>query len=136
MTKYDYAEKVCRDARAAPQRQPWVDRFFRGLVEACGLQSRRPNQQSFQEAVLAHAEAEEKEELDKLADKLEPARLERTRKAVKFAESVAPTHPHPGIESTTGNILTGPFAASLAHVGCKPKSGATSSMRCRILDEG
>ncbi|MEO7109111.1 MAG: hypothetical protein ABI183_01625 [Polyangiaceae bacterium] len=28
-------------------------------------------------AVLAHAEAEEKDELDKLGDKLEPARLDR-----------------------------------------------------------
>lgn len=57
---------------------------------------------SFKKAVLAHAEAEEKEEFDKLGDKLEPARLERMRKAVEFAESVAPTRPHAGIESATG----------------------------------
>lgn len=68
---------------------------------------------SFQKAVLAHAEAEEKEEFEKLGDKLEPSRLERMKKAVELAESVAPTRPHPGIESATGNILTGPFASML-----------------------
>ncbi len=62
-------------------------------------------------AVIAHAEAEEREEFNGLATALEPRRLERMRKAAEFAESVAPTHPHPGIESATANMLVGPFAA-------------------------
>jgi hemerythrin superfamily protein len=65
----------------------------------------------FQKAVLAHAEAEEKEEFEKLGNSLEPARLESMRKAVELAESVAPTRPHPGIESQAANILSGPFAS-------------------------
>jgi hypothetical protein len=35
------------------------------------------------------------------------------RKAVKLAESVAPTRPHAGIESGLGNALVGPFASML-----------------------
>jgi hypothetical protein len=62
-------------------------------------------------SVIAHAEAEEREEFANLATALEPARLERMRKAAEFAESVAPTHPHPGMESAAANMLAGPFAA-------------------------
>ena len=62
-------------------------------------------------AVIAHAEAEEREEFNALATALEPQRLERMRKAAEFAESVAPTRPHPGIESAAANMLAGPFAA-------------------------
>lgn len=68
---------------------------------------------TFQKAVLEHAESEEKDEFDKLGSKLEPERLERMRTAVKFAESVAPTRPHPGFETATENILSGPFTSML-----------------------
>jgi hypothetical protein len=27
------------------------------------------------------------------------------------AEAIAPTHPHPGVETSTKNVLVGPFAA-------------------------
>lgn len=64
-------------------------------------------------AVLAHAESEEREEFDKLGDKLEPKRLERMRKAVEMAESVAPTRPHAGVESAWANMLVGPFASMM-----------------------
>jgi hypothetical protein len=33
--------------------------------------------------------------------------------AVAFAESIAPTRPHPGVESAAANMLVGPFAAML-----------------------
>jgi len=62
-------------------------------------------------AVLAHAKAEEHEEFDRLADALEPARLERMRKAAELAEAMAPTRPHAGIESKAANMFAGPFAA-------------------------
>ncbi|MEU2251911.1 hemerythrin domain-containing protein [Nocardia xishanensis] len=65
------------------------------------------------EAVLAHAEHEEREEFNRLRAELEPNELERLRSAVKFAEATAPTRPHPGVESATGNILAGPFASML-----------------------
>jgi hypothetical protein len=31
--------------------------------------------------------------------------------AIKAAEAIAPTHPHPGVETGTENVLAGPFAA-------------------------
>jgi hemerythrin superfamily protein len=67
--------------------------------------------QTLKANVIAHAEAEEREEFDRLASKLDAPRLERMRKAAEFAESVAPTRPHPGIESQAANLLVGPFAA-------------------------
>ena len=35
------------------------------------------------------------------------------RKVVELAEAVAPTRPHPGVESRAANMLAGPFAAML-----------------------
>jgi hemerythrin superfamily protein len=63
--------------------------------------------------VIAHAEAEEYEELEKLGAGFDKRRLERMRKAAEFAEAVAPTRPHPGVESATANMLIGPFAAMI-----------------------
>lgn len=67
----------------------------------------------FQKDVIEHAEAEEHEEFDKLADALDDSQLEKMRSAVKLAEATAPTHPHPGVESATANMLAGPFAAMM-----------------------
>lgn len=64
-------------------------------------------------AVVAHADAEEKEELARLASSLDQSKLDRMRRAVTFAEAVAPTHPHAGIESATANLLAGPFVAMI-----------------------
>ena len=66
---------------------------------------------TLQASVITHAEAEEREELAALATALEPSRLERMRKAAQLAESIAPTRPHPGIESATANLLVGPFVS-------------------------
>jgi hypothetical protein len=63
--------------------------------------------------VLTHADLEEREEFEPLASLLDEDRLERMRKVVSFAESVAPTRPHPGIESSIENLLAGPFASML-----------------------
>ena len=62
--------------------------------------------------VIAHAESEERLEFDALVDKLDQSRLESMRRAVTFAESVAPTRPH-GVQSAAGNLLLGPFASML-----------------------
>jgi len=64
-------------------------------------------------AVVAHADAEEREELERLAVTLEPARLDRMRRATELAELMAPTRPHPGVESAAANLLIGPFASML-----------------------
>jgi hemerythrin superfamily protein len=66
---------------------------------------------ALQADVLAHAESEEKLEFDRLGSKLDPAQLKRMKKAVELAESVAPTHVHPGMESAAANFLAGPFVA-------------------------
>jgi len=66
-----------------------------------------------QSSVLLHARAEEQNEFAQLAGLLDTERLEKMRKAVTFAESVAPTRPHPGVESAAANILAGPFASML-----------------------
>jgi hypothetical protein len=31
--------------------------------------------------------------------------------AVRAAEAMAPTHPHPGVESMTANLMAGPIAS-------------------------
>jgi hemerythrin superfamily protein len=67
----------------------------------------------FSASVIEHAEAEERQEFERLADHLDQRRLERMRDAVKLAESVAPTRPHAGVESAVGNMLVGPFASML-----------------------
>jgi hemerythrin superfamily protein len=69
--------------------------------------------QEFRKDILEHAEAEENEEFNKLAEALDADQLEKMRSAVKLAEATAPTHPHAGVESATANMLAGPFAAML-----------------------
>jgi len=66
--------------------------------------------------VTAHAEAEEREEFEKLAAVFDPAKLERMRKAVEAAEAIAPTRPHPGVESATANTVVGPFASMVDRI--------------------
>jgi hemerythrin superfamily protein len=67
----------------------------------------------FRNDVVAHAEAEEREEFSRLADELDDAQLERMRTAARLAEKTAPTHPHAGVESAPANLTAGPFAAML-----------------------
>lgn len=69
--------------------------------------------ESFRDAVIDHAEHEENEEFDKLHRKLAADDLERMAKAVQAAEAIAPTRPHPGVESAGMNFAVGPFASML-----------------------
>jgi hemerythrin superfamily protein len=68
---------------------------------------------TLQADVLAHAEAEEHEEFSRLEAQLDDAQLEKMRNAVRMAESMAPTRPHPGVESRGANMAAGPFAMML-----------------------
>ncbi|MFD0687922.1 hemerythrin domain-containing protein [Actinomadura fibrosa] len=61
--------------------------------------------------VLTHARAEERYEFDRLKDEFSPAQLKGFAAAVRSAQATAPTHPHPGTESATKNMLVGPMAA-------------------------
>jgi hemerythrin superfamily protein len=67
----------------------------------------------FREAVIDHAEHEENDEFNKLQRKLDSDDLERMVKAVQAAEAIAPTRPHPGVESAKLNFAVGPFASML-----------------------
>jgi hemerythrin superfamily protein len=67
----------------------------------------------FRDAVVEHAEAEENEEFNKLQRKLDSDDLGRMAKAVLAAEAIAPTRPHPGVESAKANFAVGPFASML-----------------------
>lgn len=61
--------------------------------------------------VLSHARAEERYEFDRLGDQFSDAQRKGLAAAVRAAEAAAPTHPHPGTESATKNMLVGPAAA-------------------------
>jgi hemerythrin superfamily protein len=65
------------------------------------------------DAVVQHAEHEEKEEFAKLEQELGSEELERMGRAAKLAEAIARTRPHAGVESQVANLLVGPFAAML-----------------------
>jgi hemerythrin superfamily protein len=67
----------------------------------------------FRDAVVDHAEHEENEEFNKLQRKLDSDDLGRMAKAVLAAEAIAPTRPHPGVESAKVNFAVGPFASML-----------------------
>jgi hypothetical protein len=49
----------------------------------------------------------------KLGQELSRDELENMGRAAKLAEAVAPTRPHPGVESQAANLLAGPFVAVL-----------------------
>jgi hemerythrin superfamily protein len=66
----------------------------------------------FEQAVLAHATHEEQEEFPQLRHSTEPDKLRRMAGAVRAAEALAPTRPHPAAgESAAGNMVLGPPTA-------------------------
>lgn len=65
------------------------------------------------EAVLDHARQEEDEEFPVLKRKVDTDDLKRMGAAVRAAEAIAPTRPHPGVESAKLNFALGPFASML-----------------------
>lgn len=65
------------------------------------------------DAVLEHAKHEEIEEFPKLQQELDANELKQMATAVKAAEAIAPTRPHPGVESAKLNFAVGPFASML-----------------------
>jgi hemerythrin superfamily protein len=67
----------------------------------------------FRGSVIDHAEREEKEEFNRLSRELDADDRERMAKAVLAAEAIAPTRPHPGVESAKMNFAVGPFASML-----------------------
>ncbi|GAB3981780.1 hemerythrin domain-containing protein [Plantactinospora veratri] len=63
----------------------------------------------FSEAVIAHATREETEEFPSLRRSLSSAQLGRMAGALRAAEAMAPTRPHPHAgESASANLMVGP----------------------------
>ncbi|OBI87498.1 hemerythrin domain-containing protein [Mycobacterium sp. 1245805.9] len=65
------------------------------------------------DAVLDHARHEEDEEFPVLQKEVDSGDLKRMGLAVRAAEAIAPTRPHPGVESAKLNFAVGPFASML-----------------------
>ncbi|MEV7073814.1 hemerythrin domain-containing protein [Streptomyces sp. NPDC091972] len=61
--------------------------------------------------VQEHARAEERYEFSHIRRSTDVTNLAAMAKAVKAAEAMAPTHPHPGVESATANVTLGPVTA-------------------------
>ncbi|MFP1624078.1 hypothetical protein ACLB9X_02405 [Streptomyces sp. 5K101] len=61
--------------------------------------------------VQEHARAEERYEFAHIRRSTDVTNLAAVAKAVKAAEAMAPTRPHPGVESATANVALGPVAA-------------------------
>ncbi|GII34372.1 hemerythrin domain-containing protein [Planotetraspora mira] len=67
-------------------------------------------------AVLEHARAEERYEFPQLRAMTTDAERHVMAVAVRMAESMAPTHPHAGLESAVDNLLMGPPLAIMDRV--------------------
>ncbi|GHB54567.1 hemerythrin [Streptomyces viridiviolaceus] len=61
--------------------------------------------------VQEHARAEERYEFTHIRRSTDATALAAMAKAVKAAEAMAPTRPHPGVESGAANVALGPVAA-------------------------
>ncbi|MGH3784970.1 MAG: hypothetical protein ACRDRG_00090 [Pseudonocardiaceae bacterium] len=62
-------------------------------------------------SVLTHAHNEEAYEFRYLRREVAAAQLQPLVGMVRAAEAVAPTHPHPGVESAAANAVAGPVAS-------------------------
>ena len=68
--------------------------------------------EAFEAAVLSHAQHEELEEFPLLRTRTAPDKLVRMAGAVRAAEAVSPTRPHPGTgENPLVNMIAGPPVA-------------------------
>lgn len=70
-----------------------------------------PELQALRLDVMAHARAEERYEFNHIRRHADKALLASMASAVRVAEAMAPTHPHPGTESAAKNLPLGPIAA-------------------------
>jgi hemerythrin superfamily protein len=111
-------------ARALPDGGPTVAARLREEYEAktalVELETMKVDSEEFdlklralETAVKDHAKKEEELEFDRLETTLDEDRLLRMRRAMEVAESLAPTRPHPGLESQAANMLMGPFASMM-----------------------
>ncbi|MBT2529976.1 hemerythrin domain-containing protein [Streptomyces sp. ISL-99] len=70
-----------------------------------------PLLQALRTDVQEHARAEERYEFTHIRRSTDATNLAAMAKAIKAAEAMAPTRPHPGVESAAANLALGPVAA-------------------------
>ncbi|MEV7004511.1 hemerythrin domain-containing protein [Streptomyces sp. NPDC093982] len=70
-----------------------------------------PQLMKLRKDVQEHARAEERYEFIHIRRSSDAANLAAMATAVKAAEAMAPTRPHPGVESAAANMALGPVAA-------------------------
>ncbi|MFE9623669.1 hemerythrin domain-containing protein [Streptomyces sp. NPDC006527] len=70
-----------------------------------------PRLRALRTDVQEHARAEERYEFTHIRRSTDVTDLAAMAKAVKAAEAIAPTRPHPGVESGAANVALGPVAA-------------------------
>jgi hemerythrin superfamily protein len=61
--------------------------------------------------VMTHARAEERYEFTRLSAEFTDAQRRGLAAALRAAQAMAPTHPHPGVERPAANLMAGPFLA-------------------------
>jgi Hemerythrin HHE cation binding domain len=66
---------------------------------------------ALREAVLSHADHEEREEFPLVVASTDAGTRALMATALLAAEAMGPTHPHPGVESMTANLVAGPMAS-------------------------
>ncbi|ROT32470.1 hemerythrin domain-containing protein [Micromonospora sp. HM5-17] len=105
--------RIDRGHQVVDQRLQEEDQAKRELAELYEMGVDHPNFDTrlarLADAVVQHASHEENEEFPSLRRNMSEAQLTRMAGAVRAAEAMAPTRPHPHSgESATANMLVGP----------------------------
>jgi hypothetical protein len=100
-------------ARARNQEEDEANRMLAGLEKMDSSSAEFDREFArFEQAVLDHAEHEEREEFPAVREREDPDKLVSLGKRLKAAEKIAPTHPHPtAAGSTAAQWTVGPFAS-------------------------
>jgi hemerythrin superfamily protein len=98
-------EKIV-DARLAEENEA---KDMLSEMDKAGVEDPRfmANLRTLKTAVLKHAEAEERDEFPFIRAETSESKRRAMAAGVKAAEALAPTHPHPGVETATKNLLLG-----------------------------
>ncbi|WAP54418.1 hemerythrin domain-containing protein [Streptomyces sp. S465] len=100
-------EDRLREERQAKEKLSRLDEMDTGSPEFL------PLLRELRTEVMEHARAEERYEFIQLRRRTDPGQLATMAKAVRAAEAMAPTRPHPGAETAAKNIALGPMAATI-----------------------
>jgi hemerythrin superfamily protein len=105
--------RIERGAEVVGKRKQEEDHAKRELAELYDMGVEHPDFDArlakFAKAVTEHASREESEEFPSLRKSTSPEQLRRMAGAVRAAEAMAPTRPHPHTgESATANLVAGP----------------------------